>query len=203
MNRVELIRLLLKGLSVWLLISGLFWWLGDCLLQALLPLFEAVVSQLSREISPAIKLMPSLESVGDSTINLSAWVLSPIYLNEQQFIPPGTELTSSAHLLHALVPVVIELAIVMVWPVSAWSQRFLLIGLGFFTALLVILATIPTLLLGHLEVTFQEVAQTGNRPRLVPWFLDWMIFCELGGSWLLAILGAWLCIQIQRRLQVA
>ena len=202
MNRHELIKLLLKGLLVWLLVSALLWWVGDGLLQALLPLLQAVVSQLTSDISPALKLVPSLASVGDSTIDLSAWVLSPIYLNELQFIPPGTELTSSAHLLHALVPVVIVLAIVMVWPVSAWSQRLLLIGLGLLTALLIILATIPTLLLGHLEMTFQEVAQTGNRPRIVPWFLDWMVFCELGGSWLLAILGAWLCIQVQRSLKV-
>lgn len=202
MNRHELIKLLLKGLLVWLLVSALLWWVGDGLLQALLPLLQAVVSQLTSDISPALKLVPSQGSVGESTIDLSAWVLSPIYLNELQFIPPGTELTSSAHLLHALVPVVIVLAIVMVWPVSAWSQRLLLIGLGLLTALLIILATIPTLLLGHLEMTFQEVAQTGNRPRIVPWFLDWMVFCELGGSWLLAILGAWLCIQVQRSLKV-
>jgi len=28
---------------------------------------------------------------------------------------------------------------------------------------------------------------TGKNPRPVPWFVDWMVFCEMGGRWLLAI----------------
>jgi hypothetical protein len=139
-------------------------------------------------------------STSDTAIELSAWVLKPMYINLSQFIPPGTELKSSADLLHILVPLVIEGSILLVWPVPGWSQRWVLITFGLLTATLVILVTLPALLLGKLEIAFQDVAMTGKNPRTVPWFVDWMVFCELGGRWLLAIAAAWLSIQLQRGL---
>ncbi len=62
------------------------------------------------------------------------------------------------------------------------------------------MATVPVLLLGKLEISFQDIAETGQHPRPVPWFVEWMVFCEMGGRWLLAIAAAWLCIQLQRGL---
>jgi hypothetical protein len=198
MNRGDLLYLTLKGLLAWLLLSGLVWYGGAWLVQGLLPLIKAVIMSITSEISPSLKLMPS---TSDASIELSAWVLKPIYLNVSQFIPPGTELKSSAHLLHSLVPLVIEGSILLVWPVRRWRQRWLLMTFGLLTASLVIMATLPALLLGQLEISFQDVAITGKNPRMVPWFVDWMVFCELGGRWLLAISAAWLSIQIQRGLQ--
>jgi hypothetical protein len=84
--------------------------------------------------------------------------------------------------------------------VQHWRQRLLLIGLGLLTSALVVMATLPALLLGKLEISFQDIAESGSNPRAVPWFVDWMVFCEMGGRWLLGIAAAWLCIQLQRRL---
>jgi hypothetical protein len=154
---------------------------------------------MNSEMSPSLKLVKPATQL-DYVIELSTWLLRPVYLNAGQFIPPGTELKSSAHLLHALVPLVIELSILWVWPVQRWSQRCLLLGLGLLTAVLVIMAILPAQLLGKLEISFQDVALTGKNPRPVPWFVDWMVFCEMGGRWLLAIAAAWLCIKLQRGL---
>lgn len=199
MNRRELIFLSLKGLLAWLVLSGLVWYFGEWLGQGLFPLLKAVIMTMSSEMSPSLKLMKPAGQL-DYTLELSAWVLRPVYLNAGQFIPPGTELKSSTHLLHTLVPLVIELTILLVWPVQRRSQRCLLLGLGLLTAVLVIMAILPAQLLGKLEISFQDVALTGNNPRSVPWFVDWMVFCEMGGRWLLAIAAAWLCIQLQRGL---
>ena len=199
MKRRDLLCLILKGLLAWLVLSGLAWYAGAWLGQGLLPLIKAVIMTMTSEISPSLKLTPS-DSY--STIELSAWVLKPIYINANQFIPPGTELKSSTHLLHNLVPLVIEGSILLVWPVKCWSQRWVLMAFGLLTATLVILVTLPVLLLGLLEISFQDVALSGKNPRLAPWFVDWMVFCELGGRWLLAIAAAWLSIQIQRGLQL-
>ena len=155
---------------------------------------------MTPELAPSMKLVKSAQSQLEYSIELSAWVLRPIYLNAGQYIPPGTDLKSSAHLLHVLVPLVIEGTILLVWPVQRWSQRFLLITLGLLTAVLVVMATLPAHLLGNLEISFQDVALTGQNPRPVPWFVDWMVFCEMGGRWLLGIVAAWLCIQLQRGL---
>jgi len=153
---------------------------------------------MSPGLVPSLKLVTSSQL--DYSIELAVWVLHPIYINANLGIPPGTELNSSAHLLHALVPLVIEGSILLVWPVQRYSQRLLLIAMGILTAILVVMVTLPAQLLGTLEISFQEVALTGEKPRSVPWFVDWMVFCEMGGRWLLGVVAAWLCIQLQRGL---
>jgi len=161
-------------------------------------LLKAVMISMAPDLSPGLKLVKSAQSQLDASIELSAWVLRPVYLNASHFIPPATELKSSAHLLHSFVPLVIEGSILLVWPVQSWRQRLLLIGLGLLTAILVVMATLPAQLLGKLEISFQDIAEAGSNPRAIPWFVDWMVFCELGGRWLLGIVAAWLCIMLQR-----
>ena len=197
MNRRDLISLSLKGLLAWLVLSCLVWYFGEWLGKGLFPLLKAVIMAMSADMSPSLSLVKPIGQL-DYALELSAWLLRPVYLNAGQYIPPGTELKSSADLLHALVPLVIELSILLMWPVQRRSQRYWLIALGLSTAVLVIIATLPALLLGKLEISFQGIAETGQNPRPVPWFVEWMVFCEMGGRWLLAIAAAWSCIQLQR-----
>jgi hypothetical protein len=198
MSRRELFVLTLKGLLAWLVLSGLVLYFGEWLAKGLFPLLKAVLISMAPDLSPSLSLLKSAQAQLDYSIEFSAWVLRPIYLNAIHFIPPGTELNSSAHLLHSFVPLVIEGAILLTWPVQGWRQRLLLIGLGLLTAVLVIMATLPAQLLGKLEISFQDVAESGGNPRAIPWFVDWMVFCELGGRWLLGIVAAWLCIGLLR-----
>ena len=200
MNRRDLIFLILKSFLAWMVLSGLVWYVGEWFIKALFPLLKAIMTVMTPELAPGMKLVKPVQSQWDYTIELSAWVLRPIYLNAGQYIPPGTELKSSAHLLHVLVPLVIEISILLVWPVQYWSQRILLIGLSLPAAVLVVMAVLPAQLLGNLELSFQDVALTGKNSRSIPWFVDWMMFCELGGRWLLGILAACLCILLQRKL---
>lgn len=200
MSPRELFTLTLKALLAWLVLSGLVWYFGGWLAKGLFPLLKAVIMTMTSEISPSLKLIPSTQALPDDTIELSAWVLHPLYINASVGIPPGTELKASAHLLHALVPLVIEGSILLVWPVQRWQQLLVLMVFGLLTAVLVIMATLPAQLLGTLEISFQEVAMSGNHPRSVPWFVGWMVFCEMGGRWLLAIVAAGWCIQLQRGL---
>ncbi|AEG00382.1 hypothetical protein [Methylomonas methanica] len=199
MNRPELFNLTLKGLLAWLVLSGLVLFFGDRLITGLFPLLKAVMISMTPDLSPSLLVVRSPQSLFDYAIELSAWVLQPIYLDANHFIPPPTELKSSEHLLHSFVPLVIEGSILLVWPVQYWRQRVLLLGLGVLAAVLLIVATIPAQLLGKLEIAFQDIAESGVNPRPVPRFVDWMIFCELGGRWLLGIAAAWLCIRFQRR----
>jgi hypothetical protein len=200
MKRCDLIILSLKIILVWLILSGVGWYFGGWLLKGLFPFIKPVMMTMMPELVTSIKLVSSGKSQLDSSIELSAWVLHPIYLNAGHFIPSKTELKSSANLLHTLVPLVIEGTILLVWPVKYWMQRLLLIALGLLMMVLVVLAILPAQLLGILEISFQDVALTGQAPRTVPWFVDWMIFCEMGGRWLLGIVAAWICVQLQRGL---
>lgn len=200
MNRRELIFTMLKGFSAWLVLSALLGYFGDALMTVLFPLLKATMIMMSPELFPSLALVKSAHASFDYSIELSAWALHPIYLNAGQYMPTGADFKVSAHLLHALVPLVIEGTILCVWPVHCLRRRLLLIALGLPMAALVIMATLPAQLLGKLEISFQNIALAGQNPRPIPWFVDWMVFCEMGGRWLLGIAAAWLCIQLQRQL---
>ncbi|WP_347990142.1 hypothetical protein [Methylomonas sp. AM2-LC] len=200
MNQLNIIILISKGLAVWMALSVLVLYSGEWLLSGLFPLIRNVITLMTSELSPSLKLIKLHQFQWDASIELTAKVLKPIYLNAGQYIPSGMDLKASAHLLHVLVPVVIEWTILLVWPLQYWSQRLLLFVLGLFAAALLVIAILPAQLLGTLEISLQNVALTGAEPRPAPWFVAWMVFCEMGGRWLLGLVAAGLCIQLQRKL---
>jgi hypothetical protein len=122
----------------------------------------------------------------------------PVLLGEQQWLTAGQELTAGTHLMHTLVPMVIELSVLLVWPVNAWRERFLLLLLGLVTSMIVLAATAPFVLIGNLEIYLQEMAVQAQVKRPEPWTLTWMIFSEMGGRWLLPLVAAMLCIRFQK-----
>lgn len=197
MQRIEISLLLFKAFMAWLVWSCLAWYFGLPLLTLLFPLLKAVMIHLQPNLAPSLNLLQSTD-MQTYTLELSALVLKPLYLNASHSIPKGTELKASAQLLHVLVPFVIEATVLSVWPLQHFYQRLQLLLLGFFSSILVVLALLPAQLLGNLEIALQQIAENGLNPRTVPWFVDWLVFCEMGGRWLLAISCAWLCIQVQR-----
>lgn len=74
----------------------------------------------------------------------------------------------------------------------------LIIVLGLVASVLILLATVPILLVALLEMPFQEKAMEVNALHQAPWFMDWMIFCEMGGALLLALTWVCFCVGIQR-----
>jgi hypothetical protein len=114
------------ALLAWLVLSSLVWYFGEWLGEGLFPLLKAVIMAMSADMSPSLKLMKPAAQL-DYALELSVWLLRPAYLNVGQFIPAGTELKSSAHLLHALIPLAIEMSILWVWPVLR-NGRTLAIG---------------------------------------------------------------------------
>jgi len=124
--------------------------------------------------------------------------MRPLHLTDGLAIPPGTELTAQTHLLHTLVPAVIELAAVFAWPVTRLPERLVGILLGLITAIAVIALTAPFVLIGTIEISLQEWVANSGGQRPEPWPLTWMLFCEMGGRWLLAVLAAAASIQLAR-----
>jgi hypothetical protein len=199
-NQRDLIFLILKGMLAWIVLSGLVLYFGVWLGNALFPLIKAVMVMMMPDLNPSLKLVKGGQSQLSYAIENTALVLRPIYLNVNSFIPARTELKSSLQFFSSLAPIIIELSIMMVWPVQLWSQRLLLIALGLLTSAALVATIFSSLLLGKLEIAIQEVALTGSNPRREPWFLDWARFCDLGGNWLLGIAAVWLCIKLQHRL---
>jgi hypothetical protein len=200
MRQTELNWLVLKALPVWLLLSLLMWYCGEALGTILFPLFKAVLIFVAPDLAPSLKMVKSAAAHGHFSIELTARALRPVYLNASKTIAPGTRLSASLGFFSSIAPMVFSLALLTVWPVQRFVQRLLLMALAVLGSLVEVVAIVPLLLLSLMEISFQEIAVTGVNPRPPPWFLDWAMFCNSGGNWLLAIVGVLLCWQIQQSL---
>lgn len=194
MSQTEFLVLSLKGLLAWLVLSALGWYVGEELGQCLLHWLDFIVNLVCPDYSYWLSLTPKNH---DYTFYLNALVVQPVHLGGKQWLTVGQEMTAGTQLMHTLVPVVIELSILLVWPVTGWRERLMILVLGVITAVFVVGLTAPFVLLGNLEIYLQEMAVEAQVKRLEPWYLTWMIFCEMGGRWVLPILAAFLCIRLQ------
>ena len=193
MQRADLIWLTVKGLCYWVLLSALGFWVGDQLVTVFFPLAELIVRFVSADFSP------SLSVVGhgaEAHIQLSAWLTRPLPLDAHRAIPPGTELKSVQHVMHVLVPLVIVFSAVLAWPVKLWKERACLLFAGSLASVVVIGATLPFVLDGLLEIQLLEMADRAGVSRAEPPVLQWLYFCEMGGSWILAVVSALSCIAL-------
>lgn len=195
MEAHELIRFTLKVLIAWLGLSILAFIFRESLGAALLPFIEFGLQQLSDDFSPALALVAN---DNDHLISLSAWVMRPIIVVSGQVVNPGSEMTAGTHLTHTLVPPVIILSLLLAWPTVSIAKRFILLALGLVMSILVVALTVPLVLLGHLEIMFQDMATNTGQTRPVPVMLDAMIFLESGGRWLLAVASALICVPLAK-----
>lgn len=196
MRRSEWPGLAARGLAAWAALSALGWLFAVPLAQALLPLLECGARWMAPEFAPALRVVADGP---ECLIELSAWALRPILVAADWEIAPGQTLTARTHVTHTLVPAVIELAVLSAWPARRWTRRLVLLLAGLATAPLVAAAVTPALLLGLIEIQLQEAAARAGGARPVPWVLDWMLFCEMGGRWLLPLAAAWSCIRLPSR----
>lgn len=189
-----LISLSLKALLVWLVLSGLGWYFQNAIGQTLLPLYQVIIRMLAPEFSSGLTI---ISQGHEQIIQLDVHLLRPYAISRQYAFPAGKEFQAGSHLIHSLVPIIIEMTVLLVWPVKTFKHRLLLLALGMLSVLAVSAAITPALLLGLIEIDFQEAANSIDIARPEPWLLSWMLFCEGGGRWMLPLVAAGLCILLQ------
>jgi hypothetical protein len=129
-------------------------------------------------------------------IELLANVVRPIRLSAEKFIPPGSLLSSGTHVVHTMVPIVILFSVLIAWPVRRIRQRVILLVLGLPTLLLVLGLTTPQLLAARVEMKIIEYKLQEGIISPEPFLIQWMIFLETGGRWLLPLVGAVACVSL-------
>lgn len=197
-SRRKFLQFGLKILLAWSVMTALIVFGGNDLLTPMLPLFKTAITLLVSEFSPSLKLVHAIDG---GRLELTIWVMKNIPIDAGIVIQKGRVLTSFAHVLHILAPIAVMFSILLVWPVRIWRQKLLLITIGMLFSILILLVTLPVLLLGLVEMPFQEQAMQNNSLYHPPWFMDWMVFSEMGGALLLALVGAFLSIWLQQRLK--
>ncbi len=191
----------LPGLRVLALRLGLAWvalavvgfFAGSALIRTTLPLIAAVTSGLLPEMQCELALV---EKPYTDQLQLTATNATPLLLAGAAMVPAGQQLAGSANVIHALVPLVILLSIVLGWPVSSLRQRLAIIVAGLAACALLLAATTPFQLAGHIEIGLQQLAARAGVDRAEPLTLTYMIFLESGGRWMLAVALAVLSVAL-------
>lgn len=175
----------------WMATSLLLLLTGDKLLLPLLPLLQLAIDALDGDW---LSRLAVADRPGGAVLQLQVLTRSGIPLGAGVFIAKNTTLSATMQILHAYVPVAILLAMLMAWPVAEPLRKLRLLLSGGVLGVLILLLTVPTQLVGLLEMPYQEAALAADSHYRPDWFMDWLVFCETGGNLLLAFLAAGLCI---------
>ena len=171
----------------WVVVSlaALHW--GAELIRAIDPWLAFVVELALDGFDARIGL---IQGEHDTQIQLLARAIEPIHISGPFGLPPGAEIRTSTHLSHAMIPLVLLLCFLIAWPAAglkAWLMRGVLAVL---VAFVLITATTPLLLAGKLEMFYVQLASQRGLSYSPGLLVDWTLFMEMGGRWLLPVLAA-------------
>lgn len=193
---LPLLKPALRLLLAWLVLSlaGIF--VGQTLVDVMRPLLATVAEGLSDDFS----VMTSWRSEQGNALELRATITNPDPQLRGSPLGYGASMTADSHLEHILVPVVLVLALTIAWPVARWQRRVAMLATSVPAALLALLVTTPFLLAGKIEIGLQRQAAALGIERAEPLFLDWMLFTEVGGRWLIPLILAAGCAWFTQKL---
>jgi hypothetical protein len=187
-----LIKISARLIIVWLCVSVFFFMFGEWIIEVLLPFLTFVTNLLAENYGAELNIA---SSDAGKIIEIVATATEDVYRLEVPIAPKGTSITGKATLMHALVPLVILFTILLSWSVEI--KKFLIqVVLGFPVALMILGLTTPMLLNSYIENVFHSAAENYSGKELpLPLMMDWVVVMEMGGVWLLPIIGAFFCIQ--------
>jgi hypothetical protein len=189
MLKKSMVKISIRLIVVWLLVSLFFFIFGEAILQLLLPYMTWLVNLMANNFHVELKIF-------DGQFIMSAIATQDVYRFNIPIAPKNTRIPANASVLHALVPIVILCTILLSWP-NSFKKTIASMGFGLISSFILLSVTTPFLLVSHVERVFftaaQNYAGTALSPPLI---MNWIVFMEIGGVWLLPIIFAFLCVKI-------
>lgn len=185
----------LRLLLAWAVLSAVTLTWGEALVDAITPWLSWVAAQAMAGFDTQVALRPVKDEV---QIMLDASALAPYVVAGDLTLPPGATMQAGTHVSHALIPPVLLFSLVLAWPahgVVTWIARLLVAVM--FSAILVSITT-PLLLVGKLEMFLVGLAAEKGIYRPEGLLVDWTLFTEMGGRWLMPLLAAALTLILTR-----
>ena len=181
------IRILVLALLTWIAVSLVGFFYGPVFLELLAPFYEMVIELVESDFDASVHFRD--DAKGQASIVLAATALRTLELAPgMDIVPAGQTLESSVTVLHTLVPLVILIVTLLVFPMNHWTQRLLCIALMLPGILIVSALTTPIQLLGQVEIGFINAAIQFGVERDSPWTYDWFLATEGGARWLIGVL---------------
>ena len=178
-----LLKVAIKLMLAWIILSALGYFYGQKAIDASLPLMKNFAQSITDDFY--VNLLWEKENPRMLLIDANFGV--PKISIQALRINPGASVSAGTNVEHILVPLVLLFLVVLCWPVSELKHRLMLIGLALPAAVVTLLLTTPFLLVGKVESLLQEEAFKMRVVRDEPLYLNWMLFTEAGGRWLLPI----------------
>ncbi|MEM7466407.1 MAG: hypothetical protein AAF387_05920 [Pseudomonadota bacterium] len=192
----QLLKLSGKIVLAWLVLSLLGIVCGKAIVESTFPLMRGFAQNITDDfyVNFAWEEPDSRMLLIDANFGVAKPSIKALGINS------GASITAGTNVEHILVPLVLLFIVVICWPVSSWKQRGTLLLLSLPAGVLTLLLTTPFLLVGKVETFLQEYASKAKVVREKPLYLDWMLFTEVGGRWLLPICLGMLCVWIMHAL---
>jgi len=130
----------------------------------------------------------SPNSEGDIRVLLRATRAVPI--TSTNYITPWVDIQLDIYSGHELSPSVLLLGMLFAWPLRETRSRWKLLLAGLVSSAAIMAVTVPIHIVGLLEIRMQLVSDHYGAVRAEPWYLQLMLFLELGGLWLIYLLVA-------------
>lgn len=184
------LRIATKLLLAWVVLSALGYFYGQNLVDLMLPLMRGFAQNITDDfyINFAWQKENTRMLMIDANFGIPKVSIQALGINAGATISAGTNIE------HILVPLILLFLLVLCWPLATFKHRGLLLLLALPAAVITLLLTTPFLLVGKVESLLQEQASTMRVIREKPLYLDWMLFTEVGGRWLLPISLGLLCV---------
>jgi hypothetical protein len=177
---------------IWILVSGIGLLCGQKLLKLLLPVFSVVITLAQDDFWPTLDIA---ETNGEMVVRMSAKIIRSIPLSANQSILSGASVNYTAiGVLHAVVPAVLFITLILAWPIHSWREGMHRCVLSVPSFILMMLMTAPLFLVGRFQMAIVDMAQRLGQETDDTLLILWTIFLEMGGNWLLPILLAVFCI---------
>lgn len=190
-----LLKLSVKLLVSWIVLSGLGALYGQSLVNASLPLMQNVAQHITDDFYSSF----AWDETDPGMLLIDANFAIPKPSIRALGIQPGATASAGTNVEHILVPLVLLFVVIICWPVTSWRSRVILVLMSLPAAALSLLFTTPFLLVGKIETLLQEYAFNARVVRDAPLYLDWMLFTESGGRWLLPISLGLCCVWLMNK----
>lgn len=186
MTTSVLLRHVMILVAIWLTLSLLALVTGPYLMDLLSLWIAVIANQVLDGFHTRIALVPG---DGDAQIQMIAIALDRYRVVDDVWLPVGAEIRAATNLSHALVPLVILVTVAIAWPgrLELRVRRFLA---ALPMIALVSSLTTPFLLAGKVQMFLMDLAARNGSQRDGGLLVEWLIFTETGGRWLLPLLLA-------------
>ncbi len=191
----RLLRLSLRGLLAWGLLAAGGYWLARPIVDGLSPFMESAVQAMQSDYTAQL-------SVHDAPAGLQ--LVMRCTAKRELSLANGRGMhflrsfdCAQTDAVHVLVPLIIFLAVLLGWPTMS-RRESLRRALAAGALLPIVLGlTTPVLLVGLVAAELHPESYSANAQLNA--LLQPFVFVEMGGGWLLALVGAAICIRYGAR----